>query len=86
MGGRGGSGFFIENPKKGVSQEREGVGEGPGGCLWGIRGGGRVILMRGQNPLFDESALLAENMTRCQARFQTFSFTTRICRDGHANN
>ena len=38
--GRGGGQFSIENPRRGgVAPTREG-GEGPGGCLRGILGGG----------------------------------------------
>ena len=52
--GGGGERFFIENPRRGggVSRAGRGGGEGPGGCLRGIRGGGGglKIFFRGRNP------------------------------------
>ena len=52
--GRGGGRFFIEDPRReggggGFSHER-GEGEGPGGRLRGIWGGGANIFFRGRNP------------------------------------
>ena len=39
--GRGAGRFFIESRRKGgFSQEEGGGGEGPGGCLRGLGGGG----------------------------------------------
>ena len=49
--GAGGGLTFHENPRRGGVSGRvgPGAGEGPGGCLWGIFGGGLNIFFRGRN-------------------------------------
>ena len=48
--GSGGGGFSTENPRKGGGLPREGgVGEGLGGCVRGIGGGGAKYFFPGRN-------------------------------------